>query len=108
MKLTNIWGSRKFVYVYSTSQMLDTEESIEESCGADRRDRKVRIMHRSVQIVSKNLEYCCTADLVQERGTVWNQNLFPWLRPIVLISPREWSWKRFNIVCPWENHVFDV
>lgn len=60
------WGSLESVYGYSTSQVLDAEESTQVMSGTEWRERKVRTLHQSLCMVLGVLVSTCTTGFAAE------------------------------------------
>lgn len=75
--VSQILGSRKSVYRYSTSQELEAEDIIQVTPGVDGKERKMRILHRSMRMFLDGLEFSSMAGLDSRTRNNVELNCFP-------------------------------
>lgn len=76
MRYADIGGSRESVYVYSTSQVLDAEESVQVASGTKGRERKMCTLHRLMRMVVDDLESIYTAEVYARSKSIMKLNYF--------------------------------
>lgn len=81
-----ILGPRRSVYIYSSLQVLDAEESVLMTCRTEGNKWKMRALSKSICMPQDDLESTCTAAFRARSTICMELNSYPVLCIIVVIS----------------------